>query len=84
VHGREAVVDKFLRWVIFGVIVAVVPLVFAYVNLMVKGTPDLVKVLGGGELLIVISAICAGGVGELIGSGDEYQTAKIISGGDLQ
>jgi hypothetical protein len=74
-------VEKLLRWAIFGVIVALVPLAFAYVSLMLNGTPDLSKVLGNGELLIVVSAICAGGVGELIGSGNEYQAWKIISGG---
>ena len=72
---------KLIRWMIFGVLIALVPLTFSYVALFMKGAPNLAKVLGNGELLIVISAFCAGGVGELLGSGEEYPIAKTVAGG---
>jgi hypothetical protein len=47
-----------------------------------KGLPwDLELVIGNGEVFIIAAALCAGGLGELIGSGENLRTWKIMSGG---
>jgi hypothetical protein len=80
--GMEAIAIKVSRWALFGVIIALIPLVFAYLNLMIKlDTPTVTRVLGNGELLIVVAAMCAGALGEVIGTGSEFRFAKILSAG---
>lgn len=73
---------KMARWLIFSVIIALVPLVFAFVNAQMKNVQaDWTTTLGNGELLIVIAAICAGAVGELFGSSNRFKVSKIVAGG---
>lgn len=78
---------KILRWVIFGAIVSLLPLVFAWVTLALTSqakppqNPDLGKVLGNGELLVVVWVLSASAIGELFGSGKNFRHAKIITGG---
>ncbi len=60
--------DKVLRWLMFGVAFAVLPLVL---NLLLAFTRDLPvhgdQVLGQGELLLVSAGVAASGAGELSG-----------------
>jgi hypothetical protein len=73
---------KLARWIIFGVLVALVPLAYSYLDLIVKHRPATIEaVANDGGLLLIISAICAGSLGELIGSGNGAIIAKIISSG---
>ena len=74
--------NKLVRWFIFGVVIAIVPLAYSYLDLVMKRkTPTLTSIIGDGGLLLIISAICAGALGELIGSGRGATVFKIISSG---
>jgi hypothetical protein len=75
-------VFKLSKWVLFGVIVSIVPLAYSYLNLLIKSKPaTLQQILGGGELLIVVSAMCAGAVGEMIGTKSTFVFFKLVSAG---
>jgi hypothetical protein len=77
-----AIANKMMRWLIFGVVVALVPIGYSYLNLILKDkSPTLAGVIGDGGLLLIISAICAGALGEVIGSGADWAFFKIISSG---
>jgi hypothetical protein len=88
---------KVLRWLLFGVIVSILPLVFAYLVLLMNPNPapgsitpkvtGASAVLGNGELLVVTWVLAASAIGEVIG-GDEGKGwfegrgwLKIVSGG---
>jgi hypothetical protein len=74
--------EKVLRWFIFGVLISLIPLAYTYENLVIKSQPvDMAKVVGNGELLIIVWALCAGALGELFGSSADYKWFKIVSGG---
>jgi len=74
---------NFLRWFIFSVLVALVPLFITGVILITKETPPpiLLTVLGSGQLLLISTAIAADAIGDLICASIEYATLKIIAGG---
>lgn len=73
---------KVLRWALFGVLVSLLPLVYSFANLHIKSqAATWTKVLGGGELLIVVWALCAAAIGELFGSSANFKISKIVSGG---
>jgi hypothetical protein len=64
------------------------PLLLAWLVLALTPPPpgaaaaaSLEKVIGSGELLVVIWVLSASAIGELFGSSGERQLAKIISGG---
>jgi hypothetical protein len=58
--------DKVLRWFIFGVLISLLPLAYTYENLTIKSQPaEMTKVVGNGELVIIVWALCAGALGEL-------------------
>jgi hypothetical protein len=71
------------KWVLFGVIVSSIPIIFGIFNAFIlKNIPwNLELIIGNGEVFIVTAALCAGGLGELIGSGGKLQTPKFLSGG---
>lgn len=72
-----------VKWIFFGVIISAVPIIYSCFNAFVlKGVPwDLELVIGNGEVFIMTAALCAGGLGELIESGENQRTWKILSGG---
>jgi hypothetical protein len=73
---------KLLRWLIFGVAIALMPIVFGYVHLSIRGGgAGLTAIVGNGELLIVVAAMCAAAVGELLGSPESLRRSKIAAGG---
>lgn len=73
---------KIIRWAIFGVIVSLIPLWVSYEILVIKlQSPTLGKILGNGELLIIVWVLCAGALGELVGSGPSFRILKLFSGG---
>lgn len=73
---------KLLRWAVFGVSVPLLPLLCSYVFLFVKAQPvTWSKILGNGELLVIVWALCAGAIGELFGSSANFRHFKIVSGG---
>jgi hypothetical protein len=77
--------NKFLKWLIFGVIFAITPLAADYsIQFMhVKEGMGFTwyDVIAKGELLLVCAAIAGAGVGELIGSGKSWLPFKIVTGG---
>jgi hypothetical protein len=75
---------KVARWIIFGVIVSILPLIFSYVSIIFRSRPaTLTAVLGNGELLVVLWPLCAAAIGELFGSDGNPDLAvyQVISGG---
>ena len=61
------VINKFVRWLFFGVLASLVPLLCSYLNLVMKHKPTpFDAIMGDGGLLLIISAICAGALGEVI------------------
>ena len=75
-------IAKLTRWLIFSVVVALLPLVVNLLSLATRGrTPSFSLVSSHGELLLVSAAIAAGGIGELFGSSANYRTRKITAGG---
>lgn len=76
------IATKLIRWFVFGVLVALVPIVVSYLDLVVKSQAvKFDNLIGDGGLLLIISAICAGAIGELIGSGRSALFFKIVSTG---
>ena len=77
-----ALLVKVLRWGLFSVFVSLLPLLYSYANLHIRSQPaSWAKVLGGGELLIIVWVLCAGAVGELFGSSANFKASKIAAGG---
>jgi hypothetical protein len=78
---------KLARWIIFGAIVSLLPLVFAWITLVLASQtdpprdPELKQIVGNGELLVIIWVLSATAIGELFGSGGGLQIPKIITGG---
>jgi hypothetical protein len=78
--------EKLLKWVIFSVLIALVPIGITFLNQTSEdGAPAWLvvakRVLSHGELLLISAAIAADAVGDLIGAGKESLTLKILSGG---
>jgi hypothetical protein len=79
-HVRKP--GKVARWFVFGIIIAVIPLIVNALSLASSmQDPTLVQVIGRGQLLLIISAIAAAAIGELIGSGNHLIVLKIFAGG---
>ena len=75
-------VDKILRWLIFGVVVSLLPLAAAYATLAIRSQPATLRaVAGNGEVLIICWSLCAGALGELFGSTNRYKRQKMVVGG---
>ena len=79
----ETTITKLLRWLIFSVIVALLPFIFNSLTLLLNGTfPSIVLVCSNGDLLLVSAAISAAALGELIGNDtNKKKIAKIFAGG---
>jgi hypothetical protein len=72
-----------LKWVIFSVIIALAPLGASFLNgLTDEASPAWLavgkKVLAEGELLLISAAIAADAIGDLIGSGKDELTLKLL------
>lgn len=73
---------KTLRWLIFSVVLAVVPVAGALFMLWIKGKPhDLEFVLADGGAFLIIASICAAAIGEMVGSSPNHRLWKIICSG---
>lgn len=74
--------EKLTRWIIFNVMVALVPLFAGYLGLQLgREEPGLHVLTARGELLLVSSAIAAAAVGELIPAGRSKAAFKLCAGG---
>ena len=73
---------KLSRWIIFGVALTLVPLALRYFILsLYTPHPNVKVILEDGELLLISSMMCAGAIGEFVGSAATYRVWKIIVGG---
>jgi hypothetical protein len=74
--------ERFARWLVFGVVIALLPLGFKYVVGLTDGPPpSTTTLLAHGELLLVSVAVAAAAVGELIGRGRRRVVFKLLAGG---
>ncbi len=73
---------RLVKWIIFSVILALLPLVFNYLyEVTRKGPPTIAMLLGKGELLLIAASLSAAVVGDLIGTGNKQLMWKLIVGG---
>jgi hypothetical protein len=73
---------KLARWLLFGVLMALLPLAYNLLHVVTRGGKASVENLTGhGELLLVAAAISAAAIGELVASGPKAPIGKIVSGG---
>ncbi len=80
--NKKELIQTFTVWIIFSVLLALSPIAFNYLLSYLSGkSPDFSILLQNGELFIVSVAIGAGAAGQLIGSGQNNRTLKIISAG---
>jgi hypothetical protein len=74
--------EKLLRWFIFSVLIALVPLAVSYLGLRLdRQEPSLYLLTERGELLLISTAIASAAVGELIPAGRARAIRKLIAGG---
>ena len=74
--------EKLIRWFIFSVLSALVPLAIGYLGLRLdRQEPSLERVTARGELLLISSTIASAAVGELIAGGRDRATEKLLAGG---
>lgn len=74
--------EKLTKWLIFGVFLALIPLVVAWlIQFTHTQHTNLEAVLSHGELLLITAGISAASTGELFGTGPSYKIPKILSGG---
>jgi hypothetical protein len=74
--------EKLTRWIIFNVMVALVPLSAGYLGLQLgREEPGLHTLTARGELLLISTAIASAAVGELIPGGRARATFKLCAGG---
>ena len=73
---------RLIRWAIFGVIVAILPLVFRYLwTLSQNGGASVTQMLSNGELLLISTALAASAIGEIIPCGRQYPGCALVAGG---
>ncbi len=78
----DEILNKLLKWTFFGVILAIVPIVFSMLfHRAFSESFGFEKHLSDGELLLITAGLCAAGLGELLGSSDENKSGKITCGG---
>lgn len=74
--------EKLTRWFLFGVIVALLPVIFNYLHLRTRASSvSFDDIAGRGELLLVAAGIAATAIGDLLGSSASMKVPKIIAGG---
>ncbi|MEU6246086.1 hypothetical protein [Glycomyces sp. NPDC047010] len=76
----------FLRWLLYGIVLAVLPIAVNWVSLMTRGLDaSFSAVLGGGELLLVSAVLGATAAGDLMGARTRrfivFRT--VLTGGNL-
>ena len=73
---------KLTRWLIFSVLMALLPLLRNFLRLTSEGNfISFYQLTPNGELLLIGAAISAAAIGELFGNGGKMKLFKIIAGG---
>jgi hypothetical protein len=66
--ARATALNRFARWLIFGVLLALVPRIFSWAAREMRSQPSTLDVvLAKGELFLVTAAISGAAIGELVG-----------------
>jgi hypothetical protein len=74
--------EKVIRWLVFGSLISILPLVYAWMDLRVRGeTATFQRIIGNGELLVIVWVLAASAIGELFGSKGTNPKPKIFFGG---
>ncbi len=74
--------EKVLRWMIFSVVLALIPLLAnALITVTFGASLTLTGMLEHGELLLIAAALSAAGAGELFGTSNTNKLKKITAGG---
>lgn len=74
--------EALIQWIIFSVVIALLPLLFNLLRDIGKGEGiNLVRLFSHGELLLVSAAISAGSLGHLFGAENPSSIPKVVSGG---
>jgi len=75
-------VPRILRWLFFTVVIALAPILCFWHNIGLEGGVATQEVLlGKGELYLISCALAAAAIGELVATGWEQATAKVICAG---
>ena len=75
-------IEKIIKWIVFGVVIALLPLIFRLICLLVVGAkPSLVAVTSQGELLLISVCMGAAAIGEIIVCDTNKKNFKILSVG---
>lgn len=73
--------EKWLRWLLFGVVVGFLPFAFPAIKAVVEGpAPTLASIFGRGDLFLITATLVAASFGDLIASGKEQAISKIWAG----
>lgn len=75
-------VERLIRWFLFSVVVALLPIGFNLFRIVMRGGQASVEALTGhGELLLVAAAICATALGEIITDTSSRRIPKLVAVG---
>ena len=78
----DAIIERLTVWVMFSVLLVLVPLLFDAGRAMIRGGSfSLDDAISRGELTLVTAAICGSAIGELFGVGGAAKLGKILAGG---
>ncbi|HUF08553.1 MAG TPA: hypothetical protein VMO47_04475, partial [Rhodothermales bacterium] len=73
---------KIIRFVVYGVVVALLPIAIKCIHMVMYGESlSLPSILSNGELLLVTVALTAGGIGEVVSSGNKLGATKLLAAG---
>lgn len=79
---RRLFTEKMVKWIIFSVLMALVPLIASALSQATRGSaPMLHELVSRGELLLITAALCARSCGELFGSNESQRVPKLVAGG---
>lgn len=74
--------EKLVRWFLFNVLISLTPLIASFMGLRLDNQPYSVHALTArGELLLISTTIASAAVGELIPTGRNRATLKLVAGG---
>jgi hypothetical protein len=74
--------EKLVKWLIFSVVLALIPILVAYLGQITRGVlPPWHETFGRGELLLIAAAMCATSSGELFTASGSSRLGKLLAGG---
>jgi UDP-N-acetylmuramyl pentapeptide phosphotransferase/UDP-N-acetylglucosamine-1-phosphate transferase len=81
-EGGRQLLDRILRWLMFGVLVALIPFLFTVVSALLRNYDiNWYSILSHGELLLITVCICAGALGDLLSTRARSKGLELLLGG---